>query len=123
VVTTVPREDAAFTADWMLDLLEEAGLGRLARNAVTVLSCATPAYSSLHEDLAAHFTRRTRAVVTVPYEPALEDGSSIEYAELSTATKRAWLEASAVILAPFAQRRAAVHGIAPAQPARPPGVP
>jgi hypothetical protein len=26
VVTTVPREDAAFTADWMLDLLDEAGM-------------------------------------------------------------------------------------------------
>ena len=27
VITTVPREDAAFTADWMLDLLHEVGLG------------------------------------------------------------------------------------------------
>jgi MinD-like ATPase involved in chromosome partitioning or flagellar assembly len=101
VVTTVPREDAAFTADWMLDLLEEAGMGRLARNAVTLLSCPTPMQSPLLEDLAAHFTTRTRAVVTVPYEPALESGSSIEYAQLSGATKRAWLRASAVILEPF----------------------
>jgi MinD-like ATPase involved in chromosome partitioning or flagellar assembly len=103
VVTTVPREDAAFTADWMLDLLEEAGLGRLARNAVTLLSCPTPVHSPLLDDLAAHFTTRTRAVVTVPYEPALESGSSIEYVQLSTATKRAWLRASAVILEPFAR--------------------
>ena len=27
VVTSVPREDAAFTADWMLDLLHETGNG------------------------------------------------------------------------------------------------
>jgi MinD-like ATPase involved in chromosome partitioning or flagellar assembly len=103
VVTTVPREDAAFTADWMLDLLEEAGMARLAKNAVTLLSCPTPIPSPLLEDLAAHFSTRTRAVVTVPYEPALESGSSIEYAQLSGATKRAWLKASAVILEPFAR--------------------
>jgi MinD-like ATPase involved in chromosome partitioning or flagellar assembly len=103
VVTTVPREDAAFTADWMLDLLEEAGMSALARNAVTLLSCPTPVHTPLIDDLAAHFTTRTRAVVTVPYEPALESGSSIEYVQLSAATKRAWLRASAVILEPFAR--------------------
>ena len=27
VITSVPREDAAFTADWMLDLLHEWGMG------------------------------------------------------------------------------------------------
>ena len=42
VITTVPREDAAFTADWMLDLLNEVGLGDLVANAVTLLSCPTP---------------------------------------------------------------------------------
>src|SRR4030095_3284506 len=34
VITTVPREDAAFTADWMLDLLHDVGLGQLVTNAV-----------------------------------------------------------------------------------------
>ena len=43
VITSVPREDAAFTADWMLDLLDEAGMGELVANAVTLLSCPTPA--------------------------------------------------------------------------------
>ena len=42
VITTVPREDAAFTADWMLDLLHEAGMGELVANAVTLISCPTP---------------------------------------------------------------------------------
>jgi len=42
VITTVPREDAAFTADWMIDLLYDTGLGDLAANAVTLLSCPTP---------------------------------------------------------------------------------
>ncbi len=103
VVTTVPREDAAFTADWMLDLLEEAGLGMMVKNAVTLLSCPTPGRSPLLDDLTAHFASRTRAVAVVPYDPQLENGSNIEYATLQPATKRAWLRAVATMLEPFAR--------------------
>jgi MinD-like ATPase involved in chromosome partitioning or flagellar assembly len=102
VVTTVPREDAAFTADWMLDLLEEAGLGQMVKNAVTLLSCPTPGRSPLLDDLAAHFGSRTRAVAVVPYDPQLENGSNIEYGMLHPSTKRAWLRAVATMLEPFA---------------------
>jgi MinD-like ATPase involved in chromosome partitioning or flagellar assembly len=103
VVTTVPREDAAFTADWMLDLLQEKGMGAMVANAVTLLSCPTPRQSPLLDDLARHFASRTRAVVVVPYDPALEPGSSIEFAQLAPATRQAWLHAAAVMLAPFAR--------------------
>jgi MinD-like ATPase involved in chromosome partitioning or flagellar assembly len=103
VITTVPREDAAFTADWMIDLLHEVGLGRLVENAVTLLSCPTPGHSPLLDDLRAHFATRTRAVVVVPYDPALEPGSSIEYTALQPATRRAWLTAAATMLEPFAR--------------------
>lgn len=101
VVTTVPREDSAFTADWMLDLLAEEGLGELASNAVTLLSCPTPNASALLEDLQAHFSMRTRVVVVVPYDPALEPGSTIEYSALAPATRLAWLKAAAAIVEPF----------------------
>jgi MinD-like ATPase involved in chromosome partitioning or flagellar assembly len=103
VVTTVPREDAAFTADWMLDLLEEAGLGLMVKNAVTLLSCPTPGRSPLLDDLAAHFGSRTRGVAVVPYDPQLENGSNIEYGMLHPTTKRAWLRAVATMLQPFAE--------------------
>jgi MinD-like ATPase involved in chromosome partitioning or flagellar assembly len=103
VVTTVPREDAAFTADWMLDLLDKAGMGELVKNAVTLLSCPTPRPTPLLDELAAHFATRTRAVTVVPYDPALESGSSIEYSDLRPATRRAWLAAAAVMLEPFAR--------------------
>jgi MinD-like ATPase involved in chromosome partitioning or flagellar assembly len=103
VVTTVPREDAAFTADWMLDLLQEKGMGAMVANAVTLLSCPTPRPSPLLEDLARHFASRTRAVVVVPYDPALEPGSSIDYPQLAPATRAAWLHAAAVMMAPFAR--------------------
>jgi MinD-like ATPase involved in chromosome partitioning or flagellar assembly len=101
VVTTVPREDAAFTADWMLDLLHEQGMGSLVAGAVTLLSCPTPGYTPLLDDLATHFRSRTRDVVMVPYDPALESGSSIEYPMLQPETKQAWLRATATVLDPF----------------------
>jgi MinD-like ATPase involved in chromosome partitioning or flagellar assembly len=101
VITSVPREDAAFTADWMLDLLHETGMSELANNAVTLLSCPTPNPSTLLNDLAAHFATRTRAVAIVPYDPALESGSSIEHTQLAPATRRAWLQAAGVLMEPF----------------------
>jgi MinD-like ATPase involved in chromosome partitioning or flagellar assembly len=104
VITSVPREDAAFTADWMLDLLHEWGMGQLAAQAVTLLSCPTPIPSPMLSDLAAHFATRTRAVAVVPYDPALESGSSIEYPDLQAATRKAWLQASAVIMERFVRR-------------------
>jgi MinD-like ATPase involved in chromosome partitioning or flagellar assembly len=103
VITTVPREDAAFTADWMLDLLYDVGMGELATNAVTLLSCPTPGRSPLLEDFRRHFASRTRAVAVVPYDPALEAGSSIEYQQLQPETRDAWLQAASVMLEPFAR--------------------
>jgi MinD-like ATPase involved in chromosome partitioning or flagellar assembly len=101
VITTVPREDAAFTADWMLDLLYDNGLGDLVANAVTLLSCPTPNPSGLLQDLATHFATRTRAVAVVPYDPMLESGSSIDHTQLAPATRRAWLQAAGVFVEPF----------------------
>jgi MinD-like ATPase involved in chromosome partitioning or flagellar assembly len=99
VITTVPREDAAFTADWMIDLLHEISLGQLASNAITLLSCATPGQPAMLDDLRRHFASRTRAVVTVPFDPSLETGSSIDYQALQPATRRAWLTAAATMMA------------------------
>lgn len=101
VVTTVPREDAAFSADWMLDLLHEEGMGQLADNAVTLISCPTPGRLPLQGDLEKHFATRTRAVTVVPYDPALETGSSIEYHQLQGETRQAWLRAASAMLEPF----------------------
>jgi MinD-like ATPase involved in chromosome partitioning or flagellar assembly len=103
VITTVPREDAAFTADWMLDLLYDVGMGDLAANAVTLLSCPTPGRSPLLEDFRHHFASRTRAVAVVPYDAALETGSSIEYQQLQPETRDAWLKAASIMLEPFAR--------------------
>jgi MinD-like ATPase involved in chromosome partitioning or flagellar assembly len=103
VITTVPREDAAFTADWMLDLLNETGMEDLAANAVTLISCPSNGPLPLLEDLKNHFATRTRAVAVVPYDPALEVGSSIEYSELQPETRQAWLRAASMMIEPFAE--------------------
>jgi MinD-like ATPase involved in chromosome partitioning or flagellar assembly len=103
VITTVPREDAAFTADWMLDLLDEIGMDDMVANAVTLLSCPMPGPLPLLDDLSKHFATRTRAVTVVPYDPALEVGSSIEYSSLLPETRQAWMRAAAVMIEPFAE--------------------
>ena len=80
VITTVPREDAAFTADWMLDLLEETGMERPGRErGHPDLLPVSRARCRCSTTSAKHFATRTRAVAVVPYDPALEVGSSIEY--------------------------------------------
>jgi MinD-like ATPase involved in chromosome partitioning or flagellar assembly len=103
VITTVPREDAAFTADWMLDVLDDTGMGDLVANAVTLISCPSPGPLPLLNDFAKHFATRTRAVAVVPYDPALEVGSSIEYQDLQPDTRQAWLKAASVMIEPFAE--------------------
>ncbi len=101
VVTTLPREDAAFSADWMLDLLIDEGMGKLVQNAVTLISCPTPNPGELLDDFTGHFMTRTREVTVVPYDPALEPGSMIEYSSLQATTRMAWLKAAATITARF----------------------
>ncbi|HET9517524.1 MAG TPA: AAA family ATPase, partial [Actinoplanes sp.] len=103
VITTVPREDAAFTADWTLDLLEDIGMHELVAGAVTLISCPSPGRLPLLDDFARHFATRTRAVAVVPYDPALEVGSSIEYGLLQPETRQAWLRAASVMIEPFAE--------------------
>src|SRR6266498_1670599 len=103
VITTVPREDAAFTADWMLDLLNDTGMEDIAAKAVTLISCPSPGNMPLLDDLTKHFKTRTRAVAVVPYDPALEVGSSIEYADLLPETRQAWLRAASTMIEPFAE--------------------
>lgn len=98
VITTVPREDAAFAADWMMDLLIENGHKDLVANAVTILSCPTPNPGALLTDLQGHFATRTRRVAVVPYDPALEAGSSIEYSVLQQGTRDAWAAAAHAIV-------------------------
>jgi len=66
-----------------------------------LISCPSPGPHPLLDDLTKHFGTRTRAVTVVPYDPALEVGSSIEYSELQPETRAAWLRAAATMIEPF----------------------
>jgi MinD-like ATPase involved in chromosome partitioning or flagellar assembly len=98
VVVTLPREDAAFAADWMLEVLVEDGFEDKVADAITVFSTPTPNVDpALLADLTEHFTSRTRAVVQAPYDPALEQGGRIEYSALRPETRDAWVHVAALI--------------------------
>jgi MinD-like ATPase involved in chromosome partitioning or flagellar assembly len=98
VVVTLPREDAAFAADWMLEVLVEDGFEDKVAEAVTIFSTPTPNVDPvLLADLTEHFTSRTRAVVQAPYDPALEQGGRIEYSALRPETRDAWVHVAALI--------------------------
>jgi MinD-like ATPase involved in chromosome partitioning or flagellar assembly len=98
VVVTLPREDAAFAADWMLEVLVEDGLEHKVAEAVTIFSTPTAnTDAALLADLTEHFTSRTRAVVQAPYDPVLEHGGRIDYSALRPETRDAWVHVAALI--------------------------
>ncbi|MDG4790761.1 chromosome partitioning protein [Micromonospora sp. WMMD1102] len=97
VVTMSARNDSAETAARMLDHLEQSGRQRLVRQAVTVVSMPP---SRKEIDLPAiqrHFAARTRAVLLAPYERLIDTGEPIRYAQLSSATRDAWLKIAASV--------------------------
>ena len=99
VVTTTHQTDTAISADWVLDHLRQTGRTHLADTAVTVLSAATPTVDRRHQGrLVEHFTARTRAVVQIPYDPAIATGEHLDLTQLRTATQHAWLTAAAAAL-------------------------
>ncbi|QOC94662.1 MinD/ParA family ATP-binding protein [Micromonospora craniellae] len=97
VVTMSARNDSAETAARMLDHLEQSGRQRLVRQAVTVVSMPP---SRKEIDLPAiqeHFAARTRAVLLAPYERLIDTGEPLRYAQLSAATREAWLKIAASV--------------------------
>jgi len=98
VIVSTVREDTSKTAAWLADALAETGHERLVRQAVTVLTAPSRASDGdLEQRLRGHFARLTRSVVSVPHDPALVAGGSIDYARLSRATRAAWLQAAAEV--------------------------
>ncbi len=96
VVVATMREDTAQSAAWALDALRATGHEEAVRRAVTVLSQPAPRIDTeLTARLHDHFGRLTRAVLEVPYEPALVSGGPIDLDTLSESTRRAWLRVAA----------------------------
>ncbi|MGZ8738850.1 MAG: hypothetical protein ACXWW7_16920 [Nocardioides sp.] len=96
VVTSTVREDTGYSGLWMLDALQESGYENLKHKTVTVLSDpSSHVDQQLAHDLTQVYEQRTKAVYRVPYDPSLVAGSVVPYAQLSEATRMAWLKACA----------------------------
>ena len=113
VVPVTAIEDRAEAARLTLQTLESRGGhdAELARNAVVIVSESTDAKRSMSGDslkrakdeaerIAKGFEPFVRAVVRIPYDPALVNGP-IRYEALQPATQRAWLAAAAAVAAGF----------------------
>ncbi|MCY0905811.1 chromosome partitioning protein ParA [Arthrobacter sp. H14-L1] len=113
VVPVTAIEDRAEAARLTLQTLESRGghNAELARNAVVIVSESTDSKPHLSGDalkrakdeaqrIADGFEPFVRAVVRIPYDPALVNGP-IRYEALHPATRRAWLAAAAAVAAGF----------------------
>jgi len=113
VVPVTAIEDRAEAARLTLQTLESRGGhdAELARNAVVIVSESTDAKRSMTGDalkrakdeaqrIADGFAPYVRAVVRIPYDPALVNGP-IHYEALQPATQRAWLKAAAAVARGF----------------------
>ncbi|HEV7965488.1 MAG TPA: chromosome partitioning protein [Actinoplanes sp.] len=97
VVTMSARNDSAETAARMLDYLEQQGLHRLVRNAVTVVSMPPSRRELDIPAIEQHFQARTRTVLLAPYERLIDSGEPLRYSGLSSQTKDAWLKIAAAV--------------------------
>lgn len=113
VVPVTAIEDRAEAARLTLQTLESRGghNAALARNAVVIVSESTDAKRSMTGEalkrakdeaqrIADGFEPFVRAVIRIPYDPALVNGP-IRYEALQPATRRAWLAAAAAVAAGF----------------------
>ena len=113
VVPVTAIEDRAEAARLTLQTLESRGGhdAELARNAVVIVSESTDAKRSMTGDalkrakaeaqrIADGFEPFVRAVVRIPYDPAMVNGP-IRYEALQPATQRAWLATAAAVAKGF----------------------
>lgn len=98
VIPTTTMEDRAEAAKLTLQTLaarDDRG-AQLAENAVVIISQWKPEDRAEAQRIAELFTPLVRAVVTVPYDPALKAGR-IRHTALKPGTQRAWLAAAAAV--------------------------
>lgn len=104
VLVSSPALDGAQSAAATLDWLELHGYGRLAANAVVVVSAPASGKTAIDmEAVLAHFAARTRAVHVVPYDPHLAEGAVVDIDRLRPNTLRAYRNLAATIAVDFGE--------------------
>ncbi|MGA9870466.1 MAG: MinD/ParA family protein [Rhodococcus sp. (in: high G+C Gram-positive bacteria)] len=106
VVVSSGSVDGARSASATLDWLDAHGHSELVRSSVAVVNAVRPRAGKV--DLAKvveHFERRCRQVVSIPFDPHLEEGAEIDLNRLKRGTRSAVLELAAAVAAGFPSNR------------------
>ncbi|MBF4629581.1 MinD/ParA family ATP-binding protein [Curtobacterium flaccumfaciens] len=99
VLTTSVKEDASQKIASLADKLDDNGFSDKLANAVTLVHhTSTIDYPELEQRIVEHMGRRTRALVTLPFDKALDGGGTIEWDVLSDESREAWLAATAAVI-------------------------
>jgi MinD-like ATPase involved in chromosome partitioning or flagellar assembly len=108
VVVSGGSVDEARLASETLTWLESNGYADLARNAVVALNTATHATNLVKlDEIEAHFNSRVRAVVRMPYDPHLAEGSIVNYRDLRPLTVNSSRDLAALVMDGLPVRREA----------------
>lgn len=103
VIPVAASRDSAKPAQEMMKALAATGHEDLVRNAVVLIhdlktrAAADEKYLDTASAIAHEFQNKVSAVVPIPFDAALEDGEEIDYADLSSPTRRSYQEATAAI--------------------------
>jgi MinD-like ATPase involved in chromosome partitioning or flagellar assembly len=97
VVVAAPSLDGARSASLTLEWLQRHGHERLAGSSVVVINAIRDRGLVDVDKLEAHFARRCRAVVRVPFDRHLETGAEIVLDELAPATRQAYIRLAAAV--------------------------
>lgn len=102
IVVSSASVDGSRSASATLDWLDAHGYQHLVRNGITVINAVRPRSGKVDmRKVIDHFSRRSRAVVQVPFDPHLEEGAEIGLDHLKPATREALLEMAAVVASEF----------------------
>lgn len=96
VIPVSAGADGAHAAETMMDTLESLGYGQLIKNAVVLLNDSATRRGDA-TGVAAKFEHRVRAIIPVPFDPALDSGDEIDFDALQPSTRAAYQEATAAI--------------------------
>jgi MinD-like ATPase involved in chromosome partitioning or flagellar assembly len=102
IVVSSGSVDGSRSASATLDWLDAHGYQDLVRNGITVINAVRPRSGKVDmRKVVDHFSRRSRAVVQVPFDPHLEEGAEIGLDHLKPQTREALLEMAAVVASGF----------------------
>lgn len=98
VIAISNREDAARRAFTTIDALRRQGYGDKLTNAVALITQPSNPNATRLAEIEQTLAGHIRATVTIPFDPALEDGGEIIWEALNPRTQHAYLRATAAVI-------------------------